>query len=241
MDAQERIEDLEQQVEELQDRLPDGVNRREFGKTAGALGLGALLGGGGAATAIDSADASHGSGSIGTESDPVSAIYAHQFGSANQPIQSLHADSQTDLTLGSLSTRSASITSDLSADLNQGTPSDPDLPLTHGSGADLTGIGTAATSVAGDNSATTIFDPAGSGLYTGLLVVSGNKSGGSLTAFSDIVALARVTKPTRIGQSTRNNPGARTYSTQNGNVKVAIDDSGSTYDVTVFCIGGIQS
>lgn len=57
MDAEKRIEELEQQVEELQDRLPDGVNRREFGKAAGALGLGALLGGGGAATAIDSASA----------------------------------------------------------------------------------------------------------------------------------------------------------------------------------------
>lgn len=57
MDAEKRIEELEQQVEALQDRVPDGVNRREFGKTAGAFGLGALLGGGGAATTLDSASA----------------------------------------------------------------------------------------------------------------------------------------------------------------------------------------
>lgn len=56
-------------------RADESVGRRDALKAGGALGLGALLGGGGAATAIDSADAqassSDGDGDLGTSQDPV--------------------------------------------------------------------------------------------------------------------------------------------------------------------------
>lgn len=75
MDAEKRLKDLEQQVEELQDQFLAGVNRREALQVGGVLGLGALLGGGGVYTAANQANGEASrldlDSDIGTPSDRV--------------------------------------------------------------------------------------------------------------------------------------------------------------------------
>jgi len=109
MDAEKRIAELEQKVEDLEDELPDGVNRREFGKAAGALGLGALLGGGGYAASIEPAAAVT-DNTLQVGPDGNGKILADQFGESGNPISNLYWDNDSTLDLNSLSADEQSIT-----------------------------------------------------------------------------------------------------------------------------------
>lgn len=68
----DRLRELEQRIDEIEQQLPDGITRRDALKLAGAGGIGALLGGGGAMTAVDQASAGTQSvGGFGTPGDPI--------------------------------------------------------------------------------------------------------------------------------------------------------------------------
>jgi len=78
--------ELEERISELEDQNSNaGHNRRDVLKAGGVLGLGTLLGGGGATAltkSVDSAEASHGADYVGEESAPVD-VYAHDIIGAN--------------------------------------------------------------------------------------------------------------------------------------------------------------
>lgn len=71
----------------------------------------------------------------------------------------------------------------------------------------------------------------------GLFVVMGSAQA-SADRFTDLVLLADRVGFSVVGSAARGTPGARTYSEGNGDVQVAIDDAGATYDVVVAAVGG---
>jgi len=91
------------------------------------------------------------------------------------------------------------------------------------------------TTVAGDNTAHNILQVENSGL----VVVMGREQGAN-AAFSDLVnvAFAGVGDINTVNAATANMPGARSYSYNAGLLRVAIDDSGTTYNVTGQHVGG---
>lgn len=102
--AEERIQQLEERVEQLEGR--NDVSRRKVLQGAGLLGVGGLLGGS-AKRAVGTAAADEGSGSIGTEENPLDQIYVNELyqnedhlrpttvGSENNPVSEVHTSAAT--------------------------------------------------------------------------------------------------------------------------------------------------
>lgn len=82
-----KIVELVDELEEIEDDPDASVTRREAVKALGALGLGAAIGGGSYRAMTQPAAAAHGGGTIGTAANPLSMVHTHDI----SDLESLYA------------------------------------------------------------------------------------------------------------------------------------------------------
>jgi len=91
----------------------------------------------------------------------------------------------------------------------------------------------------GDNNPVTISSEA-SNRTGGFFIVSAIDRSDSTTGFSDLINVALASSITVFNSQARGSVGTRSYSSSNGFLELAIDDSGVTYVVSVTNIGGAR-